>query len=378
MLFSQRVVGSVLVVVLVIVGPGAAFGLTPEEGANLIASRLEQDQIKDGTNAGVWQQSVQFLGPITAAMVSAYEWLGDPAYRVSADLAGAWILDTAVAQGNLFGDEAYAFMRLSEIDDDPNHNIWRNALVDFFLSPRKHRNEDSTDEYLRFFDDLEPSTAVFYLGHYLVASDYVQDEDTDLYRQAVIHHLYRVDDTAGFPMMALGVATWALILTNTPADTPILAYGVVPNPYWDGVTVGDLPDLLAGHQVPEGEPFAGSFYWRFDHTDGGTGGVTAGYTEDAVFGTQGLVAAAWKSAGDGAVVEEADQAIEAAREALLLGIDEEGHVYEHLACQGLMYDVFAGEMLEALWRVEQYLSRDTAVETEAEVTVESESERSVE
>ncbi len=367
MLFTQKTFGSVLMILMVI-GQSVTVALTPEEGADLIASRLEQDQIKDGLNAGLWQDEVQFLGPITAAMASAYEWLGNPAYRVSADLAGVWILDGAVAQGNLFGDEAYAFMRLSEVADDPNHNIWRNALADFFLSPRKHHNEDSTEQYLEAFDRLEPSTAVFYLGHYLIAADYVQDEDTDVYRQAVIHHLYQVDDNAGFPMMALGAATWALILTDTPADTPILAHGVVSNPYWDGVTVGDLPDLLAGHQVPEGEPFAGSFYWRFDHTDGGTGGVAAGYTEDAIFGTLGLVAAASKSA-DGAD-EEAEQAIEAAREALLLGIDADGRVYEHLAQQGVLYNVFAGEMLEALWSVEKYLGRDTAVETEPDVVVE--------
>lgn len=370
MLSSRKVLGAIVVVIVVFLSQAVTRALTPEEGADLIAGRLEQAQIKDGPDAGLWPQEVPFLGPITAAMASAYEWLGNPAYRASADLAGAWILDTAVSQGNLFGDEAYAFVRLSEISDDPNHNIWQNALADFFLSPRKHHNESSTEEYLQAFEGLESSTAVFYLAHLLVAADYVQDEDTDVYRRALISHLYRVDDEAVFPMMALGVATWALFLTDTPADTPLLAYETLANPYWDEVTVGDLPDMLATHQVPEGEPFAGSFYWRLDHTDGGTGGVTAGYTEDAIFGTLGLVAAASKSP-EGASQEQ-DEAIEAARNALLLGIDEAGCVYEHLARQGVMYDVFAGEMLEALWRVEQHLNRDVAVETEADGVVESE------
>lgn len=367
MLFSQRMLGTALVL-LMVAGQSVTVALTPEEGANLIARRLEQEQIKDGPDAGLWPQEVPFLGPITAAMASAYEWLGNPAFRASADLAGTWILDTAIAQGNLFGDEAYAFMRLSEVADDPSHNIWQNALVDFFLSPRKHHTEESTQEYLQAFNTAESSTAVFYLAHYLLAADYVQDQDADVYRQALIQHLYRVDDNAGFPMMALGAATWALILTDTPADIPISVYGAVTNPYWEGVTVGDLPDLLAAHQVPEGEPFAGSFYWRFDHTDGGTGGVTAGYTEDAIFGTLGLVAAASKSVGG--VGEETDQAIRTARDALLSGIDEEGRVHEHLAQQGLVYNVFAGEMLEVLWSVEQYLNRDVVVEAEQGATTE--------
>jgi len=369
MLCGQQRCGAVLVMILALLGQSAAIGWTPEEAVDLIAGRLEQAQIKEGPDAGLWPQEVQFLGPITAGMICAYEWLGNASYLASAVLAGTWILDTAVSQGNLLGDEAYAFARLSEVSDDPNQNVWQNALADFFLSPRKGHCEFSTEEYLDNFDDLEPSTATFYLAHFLVAADHVQDEDTDVYRKALISHLYRVDDDAAFPMMALGAATWALMLTDTPLDTPIVAYGTLANPYWDGVTVGDLRDLLAGHQVPEGEPFVGSFYWRFDHTDGGTGGVTAGYTEDAIFGTLGLVAAAPKNAGG---TEEVDEAIEAAREALLLGIDEEGNVYEHLARQGVMYDVFSGEMLEALWSVEQHLNRDVAVETETDEIVESE------
>ena len=332
MLSSQRMFGSILVLILMLLGQKVTVALTPAEAVDLIAARLEGEQIKEDAEAGLWPWEVLFMGPIVTGMASAYEWTEDPLYRSSADLAGAWILDAAIAQGNLLGDEAYALVRLSEISDDPSHNIWQNALVDFFLSPRKHHSEDSTEEYLQAFDDLEPSTATFYLAHYLVAADYVQDEDTDAYRKALIGHLYRVDDEADFPTMALGVATWALSLTNTSPDTPIMAYGSLPNPYWEGVTAGDLHGILRGHQVPEGEPFAGSFYWRFDHTDGGTGGVVAGYTEDVVFGTLGLVATASKNADE--TSERADEAIAAAQAALLHGIDENGNVYGHLTRQG--------------------------------------------
>jgi hypothetical protein len=370
MLSGRKMFGYALVVILMLLGQSMTMALTPEQAVDLIATRLDQSQIKEGSDSGLWSLEGAFLGPITSGMACAYEWKEDLAYRASADLAGDWILATAIAQGNLLGDEAYALVRLSEISDDPNHNIWQNALVDFFLSPRKHHNESTTEEYLRAFTGLEPSTATFYLAHYLVAADYVQDQDTDVYRRELISHLSRVDNDASFPVMALGVATWALTVTNTPAEMPITSYEVLPYSPWEGLTVGDLPKMLAGHQVPEGEPFAGSFYWRFDHTDGGTGGVVAGYTEDTVFGTLGLVAVASKNADD--ADGEADQAIVAAQTALLHGVDEDGQVYGHLAGQGDTYNTFAGEMLQVLWSIEQYLGRDVSDGAEPNVATESE------
>ncbi len=356
MLSSRKGFGAVVVLILVVLAQGVAMALTPDEAVDLLATRLDQSQIKEGAERGLWPDEVLFLGPTTAGMACAYDWTGDPAYRAAAELAGDWIFWASVAQGNLFGDEAYAFVRLSEISDNPNDNVWRNALVDFYLSPRKGHNEDTTGEYLEAFVGLEPSTAVYYLAHHLVAADYVEDQDAELYRKALIGHLYQVSDAASFPIMALGVATWALAVTDTPAEMPIFAGGVVRNPYWEGMTVGDLPGLLVGHQVPEGELFAGSFYWRFDHTDGGTGGVVCGYTEDAIFGALGLVAAASKNTAE--AVEEIDSAILAVQGTLLQGIGERGQVYEHVARQGVTYHTFAGEMLKALWDIEWYLARD--------------------
>ncbi len=366
----SRMLGSVLVVIVVLLGQNVTIALTPGEAVDVLAGRLDQTQIKDGPDTGSWPLETLFMGPMVAGLASAYEWTGDLNYKASADLAGDRILLLSVAQGNLLGDEAYAFTQLSEISDDPTHNMWQNALADFFLSPRKHHNEDTTEEYLRAFDGLEPSTAVFYLAHYLVAADYVDDQDTDVYRRALISHLSYVDDDSSFPVMALGVATWALVTTDTPADQPITSYEVRPYEPWAGITAGDLPAILASHQVPEGEPFAGAFYWRLDHTDGGTGGVVAGYTEDAIFGTLGLIAVASKSADGGN--EEADQAIAAAQTVLLDGIDEDGQVYEHLSRQGATYNTFSGEMLEVLWGIEKYLGSDVTVEPESDTSVGSE------
>ena len=372
MLSSRMSLCSILMLVLLSGGASLSAAPTVEEAVNLIASRLDQEQVKDGLDAGAWPLEMYFTGPIAAGMVCAYERTEDPAYLASAHLAGQWIFDTAAVYGALLGDETYAFTRLSELSEDPNENPWRDAVVDFFLS---HRNPDitgTTEEYLRVFEELEPSTATYHIAYLLVAADYVQDADVDIYRQALLRYLSGVDDKADFPVMALGVATWALIATDTPAETLVASDDAVPNSYWEGLTVGDLPELLAGHQVPEGEVLAGSFYWRFDHTDGGTEGVIAGYTEDTIFGTLGLIAAALKDP-EGAG-EPADLAIAAAEQALLSGIDEDGLVYLHLAMQGPTYNAFAGEMLQALWSVEEYWDwrAEMEMEMEAEVVAEQE------
>ncbi len=369
MLSSRRGLCSILVLVFALGGRGLTASPTLEEAVNLIASRLDQEQVKDGLDAGAWPLEMYFTGPIAAGMVCAYERTEDSSYLASAHLAGQWIFDTVAVYGALLGDEAYAFLRLSEVSDDPNQNPWRDALVAFFLN---HRNPDvagTTEAYLQVFDELEPSTATYHLAYLLVAADYVQDEDIDVYRRALLRYLSEVDDEADFPVMALGVATWALIVTDTPDETLVASDAAGPKSGWEGRTVGDLPELLAGHQVPEGEVLAGSFYWRFDHTDGGTEGVIAGYTEDTIFGTLGLIAAASKNPDP--ANEQADMAIAAAERALLAGVDEDGFVYVHLAMQGPTYNAFAGEMLQVLWSIEEYWSRDanTDVDAEAEAAI---------
>ena len=52
--------------------------------------------------------------------------------------------------------------------------------------------------------------------------------------------------------------------------------------------------------------------------------------------------------------------------------DEDGYVYQHLTRQGDAYNTFAGEVLQALWSIEEYLGRDAADDVEAGVVGESE------
>ena len=348
----------VSVVIVAVVVQSATAALPAEDVVAALAGRLEQSQIKEGSNRGLWSSEVFYAGPPTTGMVCAYEWTDNAAYRESAKLGGEYILWIGVSVGHLLGDEAYALMCLSRTDDDPNSNMWRVGLVDFYEAQRKVGG--TTREYIEQFAQQDMSTNTFYLAHHLVAATYVDDLDKNVWRDALIQHLSRVDDgKSEFPMMALGAATWALATTGALDETPVSSVGGAP--MWEGVLLRDLPSILLSHQVPEGELFAGSFYYRFDHTSGPFEGASAGYTEDAIYAALGLVAAA--SAGENAPDESMEQPIRAAYTALLDGVDAEGKVYEHLSGDGQSYHAFAGEMLQALWAVQTYLDSLADAET---------------
>jgi hypothetical protein len=348
----------VIILVLTIQVLGVEFSAT--EAVEAMANRLERSQIQEGPEMGAWPDEGLFAGPATAGMVCAHDWTGSPIYEMTARSGGYYILRTSDVQGSLLGDEAYAFLRLSEMRTAKGlvaYNVWRGALAEFYDSVRRPGYEGSTPAYLAFYDDQEPATVVFYLAYHVIAAYYVNDQDKQLWRDGLIRHLSRVDDDSSFPVMALGAATWALATIDALDDTPVAPDG--GSPQWDGVVLADLPALLLSHQVGEGEPFAGSFYWRFDHTSGNSEGVSAGYTEDAISGVLGLVAAA--SLEDIAIKEDLEQGIAAGQQALLLGIDAEGAVYEHLSGEGQTYHAFAGEMLQALWSVRHYTDTTSAV-----------------
>ena len=361
-----------LVTMLVAASSGAA--LLPIEAVDLMATHLDQDQVKSGANAGLWMPEVLFMGPTAGGMACAHLWTGNPDYYAAAELAGYFILQFADAQGNLLGDEVCAFIRLSEASENPADNVWRSALEQWYISMRREGYEESTWEYIEYFEAMDVSTAVFYIAQHMLGAYYVDDRDKAVWRQALIMYLSQVDDEAGFPVMALGSATWALAATGPLDDTPVTSYPA--KPYWDGVVLSDLPGLLASHQVPEGEAFAGSFYWRFDHTAGDTGGIVAGYTEDAIYSTLGLVEAAKLEAeagdsetedGDGA--SDLDSRIEAAQAALLDGIDSEGRVFQHLGQAGETYYAYSGEMLQVLWGIQEYVSMQSEADPEADSDV---------
>ncbi len=364
---SRRICAYIAFVLLMVTTNAVGTELSGEDVVRAIADRLEYTQIKVGTLQGSWLSEGSYTGAMAAGMVGAYEWLGQASYNTCAWRAGSYIMETIDVQGNLLGDEAYAFVRLSGTyppsAGPAAANVWRIALQSFYSSMRNPIFEGSTEAYLRYFEKVEPSTAVFYLAHHVVAVYHVGDQDRELWRDGLIRHLSRVSDESTFPVTALGAATWALAKTDgLKSDIP-LASDVASSQWSKGVVLADLPALLMSHQVPEGQSLAGSFYWRFDHTSGGRDIAAAGYTEDAIFGALGLVAAASR-VEQGPVRQDMERAIAAAHKVLLQGADAEGKVYEHLSGQGETYHAFAGEMLEALWTVRQHLEQKSAAEAQ--------------
>jgi len=339
MVVKCRTVVVGLFLLVAIVDP-VCFGTLPiSEAITVCADRLDDQQIKAGGDAGSWPLEAGYTGSIVTGLVSAYEAEGDLSWKIAAELGGDYILSSA--GGNFFGDEAFALSRLSDISDDPSNNIWRTVLTDFYFDVVL--GEGGTEDYIAQFDLTEPSTAVFYIANHVAAAYYVDAGDKQIWRQALIDYLAKVDDDSSyFPVLALGVATWALAETGSLDDTLIdpSETGAV---YWSGKKLEDLPGLLISHQAPAGEPFAGSFYWRFDHTADGSGAEVSGYSEDAIFGSLGLVAA---SEADPSL--DIDASIHAAREALLEGVASDGTVSEHLSDLGENYYAYAGEMLHVL------------------------------
>jgi hypothetical protein len=336
--------------------------LSADEAVTLMAERLQQSQVSNGPEQGLWPDEADFMGPTTAGVACAFDWTHDVTYWTTARFAAYYLLHQADLQGNLLGDEAYAMVRMSEVrklaESPSTADRYYGVLALFYDSLRNPAYEGSTKKYLRHFDTIEPSTNVFYFAHHVLAAYYVDNLDKEVWRDALISWLSRVDDESVFPVVALGAATWALAEIDALDDTPITSYA--SSPCWEGIVARDLPGLLLRHQVPEGEPYPGSFYWRFDHTAGGADGQVAGFTEDTVYGTLGLAAAASREIP--VETDRIEQAIRAAQKAILEGVGADGKVYEHLSQSGEAHHVFAGEVLEALWKVKQYLDSQANVE----------------
>lgn len=89
---------------------------------------------------------------------------------------------------------------------------------------------------------------------------------------------------------------------------------------------------------------AGSFYWRFNHSGGDSPRMVAGFTEDTVYGTLGLSAAA--SLKVNLQNEEMQHAVLLAQETVLEGLGADGTVHGELCCQDEMRHASAGEMLQ--------------------------------
>lgn len=240
-------------IVASIIGQTIAAGLPVGEAIEVTADRLEDEQITDPCDpiVGSWPDEADYTGSIVPGMVSAYELTCNPNYRASAELGGDYIFWAAHCEGNFYGDDLFALTRLSEIATDPCDKLWGNVVSDFYSNVKKY-DVNSTEGYIAQYVEIDPSTAVFYLANHVVAAYFVNAEDKQIWREGLIDYLADVDDDSSyFPVMALGIATWALAQTGDMNSTP-----VDPNgdgmPYWEGVTLAELPGLLLSHQVPSG------------------------------------------------------------------------------------------------------------------------------
>lgn len=304
-----------------------------------IANRLNQTQIKDGIHKGSWPNEADWTGSIVAGLVSAYQATGDVTYKTAAELGGNYIISTA--NGNFSGDEAFALSRLSLISDTPSNNLWSIALNNFYRNIMN--NTGGTQGYISQFALAEKSLAVFNLANHVLAAYYVDAADKYLWRNALIRSTSRINDCCSdSPVMALGIATWALAKTG-PLDDTLIDPCDQGAAYWKGKKLADLPAILHSHQVSDSEPFAGCFYRRFDHGNGNSGNPVNGYTEDAIYATLGLINASRVNP-----LLHLDDGILAACKALLEGINDEGKVFGLLWTHSFDCHTFGGEMLQVL------------------------------
>ena len=329
---------TVLLVFCVLYAPVSATALPLDETVGAVADCLVANQNSDGS----WSAELGYTGSILAGLLQAYQVQEKASYMEAAELAVQFIFDSA--GGNFYGDEAYALARLSEITGE---QVYADVVRDFY-------NMLDTYAYIKGYDATFRDKAVFFIAYHSVASHMVGANDAAIWREALISHLSLIgDDASYFPVMSLGVATWGLAETGPMDDTLIDPFGLSDVSYWNGVTLRDLPDFLASHQVPDGE-YAGSFYVRFDHMAPGPGYEAAGYTEDTIFGLLGLVGADAMGQTDEPGVDDGngtgwdfDEEIQNARGVLAQSVHQSGLLQDHIWLGSYLYYVFGGEMLQA-------------------------------
>ncbi len=329
---NKRFVICVLSAFLIIAfAPNAVFALSQNETFEIAADRVVAAQGSDGA----WLDEEGYTGSIVAGLIQAYEVTEHAEYKAAAELGASFIITSAA--GNFFGDEAYALARLSEIPGDPNY---ADTVRDFYDSM-------DTYAYIRGFNETDRSNEVFYVAHHAVAAHMVGAADAEIWRQGLIQYLSQIDDDlAYYPVMSLGVATWALAQTGPMDDTLIDPFGFVGEPYWTDVKLSDLPQLLLSHQADSGE-YAGSFYVRFDHASPGEGYEASGYTEDTIYSVLGLIAADGLITADETELDF-DAEIQSAREALAIAVSPSGFVREHIWSGDYVYYAFGGELLQTM------------------------------
>jgi hypothetical protein len=337
--------------------PVSTLALPLNEVLETVANRLVEDQYKGMDNPeliGAWVGEEGYTGSILGGLVQAYQVKGEASYLEAANLAVEYILRSY--GGNLYGDEAYALARLTEVTGDP---YYANIVREFY-------EKLDTRAYIRGFNETHVEKATFFLSYHTLAAYMVDAKDKEIWRESILNYLCQVDDDiAYFPVMTLGVATWALAQTGPMDDTKIIMdpLGLPVASYWENVTLADLPDLLASHQVLSGEN-TGSFYIRFDHTPPSLGYDASGFTEDTVYGVLGLIAASnieMTDDGEGNtdVTDDSnhpwnfDKEIQDARDILSVAVSPSGLVRakiidNHHYWGSDVYSLFGGELLLTL------------------------------
>jgi hypothetical protein len=335
--------------------PTITIALPLSETLEAVADKLVSVQYTDNQYSpsckGAWPGEFGYTGSIVAGLIRAYEIKGNDSYKEAAEKGVDYILNSY--GGNFYGDEAYALARLTEATGE---QAYADLVLDFY-------DGLDTYAYISGYDQTTPEKATFFLSYHTVAAQMVGAKDVDIWRDALVCYLSYVDDDFSyFPVMTLGVATWALSQTGPLDDTQIDPFGLIAESYWEYVTLSDLPDLLAAHQVISGQ-YTGSFYVRFDHTAPGPGYEAAGYTEDTIFGLLGLIAADAIGSIDGTeLTEDAglvneigegsdvnwdfEKEIKNAREVLCMSVQKSGLVEEHIWSGSQTYYFFGGELLQ--------------------------------
>ena len=361
-----------LLVVAGLVMSSVCFSAVPtstQEALTRVADRLVADQITDlgNTNYGAWPtlgySPGYHQGAMVAGLVDAYQLTCDPDYLAAAERGGDWILAHMLLDQTceLYYDEAYALMRLSEVSCEADYLT---ALTDFFNCV--HQQGLGSGGLVGadwFIDDvansgIDTSEATFQIAYYTLAAYSVDDPEKAISRDGFIDLLNQVANSDQFPIKALGAATWVLAQTGNGLDGTAITVG---DPGWDsdigsGPTYGngypggiaetldELPYLLQSYRVPAGQfIYGGHFYWLFIPQLE----ADAGYTEENTYAIMALDAA---TESDPAFDFQTD--VDYAWAANMGPVDDDGYVWWNSAEPQSAGDIktypYAGEYLQGL------------------------------
>jgi len=241
-----------------------------------VSARLVVDQAANGS----WPENPGYASGTVAGLVDAYKLTCDEDVLAAAEAGGDFvILETQTNYGgNYLGDEVFALVGLSDISDDPKYLL---EAQDFYrlIKEDTYGAQGYTDGYLDMVP-FDPSRAVFYMAHHVIAAYRVNAADKQIWRDMLRYYLAQVEDTNYYPVLALGDATWALAQTDTGLDpsVPVIPQGKTGNSFWNGVSLAQLPQLICNVQVTE-SPYRGGFYDRLQPAVDSV----SGFTQDTAY-----------------------------------------------------------------------------------------------